>query len=163
MEAEIVLKANGGLTLREQNPLGELSECALLTAREAQKDLKCSQRQLYRYVAEKRVKPVGKFLGQLIFKAADIGFFHRPRRGLGAKLPDFLKPVFWSNKLRDVDPSAHARHVVGQILEHGDMQAIKWAYGYYGLDYILRVASVYRELSPQTRNFWLLYGRRHAS
>lgn len=160
---EIVLKSSQELVLREQNPLGEVSEIPLLTAAEAKKRMKCSLRQLYRHISRKRLKPAGKFLGQWVFRRKDVEFFHAPRRGRGAHLPEFLAPVFWSYRLSDVDPSSHAPYVVGQILEYGDLNAVRWAHRYYGLPYILRVAESHKELSTPTRNFWKLLQKSHAN
>lgn len=156
---EFVLTDSGSFFLRDQTALGETLESFLMTGAQVRKLLKCSLRQLYRYVHEKRIKPVGKFMGRLVFRTEDIALFHKPRRGRGARLPKFLKPVFWSYRMKDIDPCGHAYPVVGQILQHGDLGAVRWALDYYGLDYLLRVAGRYRELDPRTRNFWLNYGK----
>lgn len=153
---EIVLKGLKELVARESSAMGETREIPLLTAAEAKTRLRLSLRQVYRLMAQNRLKPVGKFLGQWVFKRKDIELFHPARRGRGARLPDFLRPVFWSYRLEDVDPCAHAGFVVGQILEHGGWDAVRWANGYYGLRYIFLAAKNHRELSPPARNFWRL-------
>lgn len=157
---EIVLRQTGALLLRTTDALGAVREEPAATAAQAKAMLHCSLRQLYRYVSQHRLRPAGKFLDQLIFKKEDVEFFHRPRRGRGAGLPKFLRPVFWSYRLARVDPCAHARYVGEQILEHGDARAVGWAIRYYGTDFLVRVAESGRGLSPATRSLWALIGTR---
>ncbi|MBI5883412.1 MAG: helix-turn-helix domain-containing protein [Elusimicrobia bacterium] len=160
--SEIVVTAESTLVARRKTPLGETEESALLTAAQVREKLRCGLRQLYRYIKGGRLRPEGKFMGRWVFLERDVSAFHRPRRGNGARLPSFLKPVFWSYSLASLDPARHARYVVGQILEHGDLKAVRWACGYYGLDFILAAARGCRDLSPAGRNFWRLLGHAHS-
>lgn len=159
---EIAVTAGSGLVARRSTPLGETEESALLTAAQVRGKLGCGLRQLYRYIKDGRLRPEGKFMGRWVFLRRDVEAFHRPRRGNGARLPSFLKPVFWSYPLKSLDPAGHASYVVGQILEHGDLKAVRWACGYYGLDFILSAARACRDLSPAGRNFWRLMGHAHS-
>lgn len=157
---EIVLRETGNLVLRTTDVLGEVREEPAATAAQARARLHCSLRQLYRYVSQRRLRPAGKFLDQLIFRKEDVEYFRRPLRGRGARLPRFLRPVFWSYRLSRVDPCAHARYVAEQILEHGDARAVRWACRYYGTDFLVRVAVSAKGLSPATRSLWALLGRK---
>lgn len=156
---EISLNAQGKLWGAETSALGEKSTCPLITAAQARKLLRVSLRQLYRYIKDKRLRPAGKFMNQWVFKEKDVADFVRPRPGLGAHAPSCLKPVFWSYRLKDIDPSAHAPFIAAQILQYGGMGEICWANQRYGLAYLKKIAEETRWVDSRTKNFWKLIHR----
>ncbi|MEK6543476.1 MAG: helix-turn-helix domain-containing protein [Elusimicrobiota bacterium] len=145
-----------GLLGQEVDALGNKTSIPLLNASQAARHLNISQRQLYRYIEKKRLRPAGKFLTDWLFKEKDIADFVRPRRGMGAHMPTAIKKFFWSHPHQDIDPSTYARFTVTQLLQYGDSQAVHWTQQRYGLPYLKKIASSSREIDARTKNFWAL-------
>ncbi|CUU38628.1 hypothetical protein GXSOP10_14218 [Armatimonadetes bacterium GXS] len=75
---------------------------------------------------------------------------------LPERLPEFLRPLFWEVEFRKVSPRKHQSYICMRIMEHGDLQAIRWMLQTYGKE-TLREWLIQREgrgLSPRTLRFW---------
>lgn len=65
------------------------------------------------------------------------------------KLPKFLKPVFWSNNLDDLDLQKDKNYIVNQVLAYGGIPELRWLFKTYPLEVVKKVfiqspAKIYR-------------------
>lgn len=124
--------------------------CPVLTLRDVCKRLAKSQRQVYRYVQEGRLRPCAKILDQWLFDAAEITAFKKFR------LPRFLRPFFWDVRLSSLSPVHHRDFILGRLLESGNQAAVAWMRQVYSREDVVqflahRGADI---LSPRSWRFW---------
>jgi hypothetical protein len=72
------------------------------------------------------------------------------------KIPKFLKSVFWSYNIEDLDLKRDKELIITQVLNHGDWQKLKWLYSVYSDKDIKKVVSHPRRglWFERTLNFW---------
>lgn len=71
------------------------------------------------------------------------------------KLPEFLKPIFWSNNLKDLDLQRDKNYIVNQVLAYGGIPELRWLFKNYSLSLVKDIfvkspAKIYR---PSTFHF----------
>lgn len=72
------------------------------------------------------------------------------------RLPRRLHQFFWEVNPRQIDLRQHAEYVIARLLEHGDLEAIRWLLANYTEPEIASVVKQSRQLSRKTANFWRL-------
>lgn len=72
------------------------------------------------------------------------------------KLPLFLRKYFWDTDFNALDPARNSSYVIVRLLEHGDVQAIRWLSQHMSKRKMKEVIVRSRELSRRSANFWSL-------
>ncbi len=72
------------------------------------------------------------------------------------RLPEFLRPLFWDANFSELSPENHQSYICLRIIEHGDLNALRWMLRYYGKARLRRwlLARQGRGLSPRALRFW---------
>lgn len=99
--------------------------CPVLTLKDVCERLAKSQRQVYRYVQEGRLRPCAKILDQWLFDADEIAGFEKFQQ------PRFLRPFFWDVHLSSLSPVHHRDFILGRLLEFGNQAAVSWMFQVY--------------------------------
>lgn len=74
---------------------------------------------------------------------------------LKAKLPKFLRPLFWEIEVSNLDPiNKRSDYVIKRILEYGDKKAVRWMAKNFSRAQIIRVLCTTRDISPKAANYW---------
>ena len=73
-----------------------------------------------------------------------------------AKLPEFLKSLFWDVDHRNISPQDRAEYVIKRILEYGDRKTVHWMRRNFKKIKIKEVLCRARDLSPQSANYWAI-------
>jgi len=71
-------------------------------------------------------------------------------------IPSFLSKYFWDVDLKKFNIQAYSQDVLARLLEYGDERAIKWMKKNFTKHQIEDVLFHYRNISPQSANFWAL-------
>ncbi|MCS6920271.1 MAG: hypothetical protein NZM28_10905 [Fimbriimonadales bacterium] len=73
-----------------------------------------------------------------------------------ASLPEFLRPLFWEVEFRKLSPEKHQSYICLRIIEHGDLQALRWMVRYYGKPRLRQwlIERQGRGVSPRALRFW---------
>jgi hypothetical protein len=136
----------------------------VLTLKDVCGRLAKSQRQVYRYVQEGRLRPCAKILDQWLFDPDEIAGFERFR------VPRFLRPFFWDVRLSSLSPVHHRDFILGRLLESGNQAAVVWMFQAYSRkEVVYFLARRGRDiLSRRSWRFWTFVlmktpPRRHAS
>lgn len=124
----------------------------VLTVREVCRRLGKSQRQVYRYLRSRRLKPCARILGQWLFWQGVVSQFRRTR------LPGLLRRFFWDVQLSSLAVDDHRDFILARLLEFGDRASLRWVFQTYPLEAVLaflkgRGAEV---LPGRTWSFWAL-------
>jgi hypothetical protein len=72
------------------------------------------------------------------------------------KLPRFLKKYFWDVEFEKLDIQVYSRDILARLLEYGDEKAISWMKRNFTKRQIEDILLHYRDVSPQSANFWAL-------
>lgn len=69
------------------------------------------------------------------------------------RLPDFLRPLFWSYDFDSLDLEKHQKIIILNVINYGDLKHWRWISDYYGKDNVGQVLSEapVTELRPQVR------------
>ncbi len=114
-----------------------------------------SRRQVYRYLAQGYVVPVGKFLGEWLVQARGIEYLQgRPRRPK-LPLPESMQVLFPEYKLAQLHPICDASVIVPRVMEQGDRRETAWLLKQYSKPWLTWWMK--REgwhLSPRAARFW---------
>ncbi|MCX7993221.1 MAG: hypothetical protein N2651_06085 [Fimbriimonadales bacterium] len=72
------------------------------------------------------------------------------------RLPEFLRPLFWDVEFHALSPERYQSYICLRIIEHGDLNALRWMLRYYGKARLRRwlIARQGRSLSPRALRFW---------
>lgn len=73
------------------------------------------------------------------------------------KLPETLRPYFWNCRFEELDKIKHHYAIISTLLEHGDVDALRWMLRAYKKKDIVDTLRRTRILSPINRNFWALH------
>ncbi|MCX6716398.1 MAG: hypothetical protein NTV72_00520 [Candidatus Taylorbacteria bacterium] len=58
---------------------------------------------------------------------------------MNSKIPQTLKPYFWSYDFSKIDPDKSSKTVVSQIINYGNISDWKWLVSYYGIDSVRQI------------------------
>ena len=72
-------------------------------------------------------------------------------------IPERVKRLFWDVNKDTVDMKKHRPHVIRRIMDHGDIQDVKWMLKAYSSEEIVRVLKKSRGLSRKSAYFWAAY------
>lgn len=72
-------------------------------------------------------------------------------------LPAFAKKYFWDIDTEQFDPQKNPEHVIGRILEYGDMEAVHWMFQVFDRELIKKTFLRKKSFSRVTANFWRLF------
>jgi hypothetical protein len=72
------------------------------------------------------------------------------------RLPEFLRPLFWDVAFHTLSPEQHQSFICLRLIEHGDLDALRWMVGYYGKPRLREwlIARRGRGVSPRALYFW---------
>ena len=70
-----------------------------------------------------------------------------------ASLPDSFRPLFWSYRFEELDPSKDKKTVVIQLMNYGSLTHWRWLIGQYGRAEIRNILQSIpaTEIKPRTR------------
>lgn len=71
-------------------------------------------------------------------------------------VPPSLERYFWSANPATLDTEAHKCYIIEQLLEYGNIEALRWMLGAYSNQDIIAILRRTRMLSPKSRCFWAL-------
>lgn len=80
----------------------------------------------------------------------------KPNQKTNRRLPRRLDKFFWEVYPSRIDLGQHSEYVIARLLEHGDLNAVRWALKVYSKEDIAKVVKQSRQLSRKTANFWRL-------
>lgn len=69
-------------------------------------------------------------------------------------IPAYLKKYFWEVDTARLDPKKTPEYVIARILEHGDIDAIRWMFATFDKKKISEVFATRRGFSSRTIYFW---------
>lgn len=152
----------GPVALREYDEKGrslrEVPE--VITLLEICKRWGKSRRQLYRYIREGSLEPLGKFLGEWLFDGREVDRFvvrfnHVKSKG-GFRLPSQMKLFIQEYDTASLHPVLDAELIISRILEWGSSKEIHWLFQRYPSSEIRSVLSQQgsRLLSVRSLAFW---------
>ncbi len=74
-------------------------------------------------------------------------------------LPRHLQPFFWSSKITELDPKQHKKRIITNLLNFGDIRALRWLFKNYSRQEIkeMTVDFLPGEWSKKSLNFWRLF------
>ncbi len=72
-------------------------------------------------------------------------------------VPTSLERYFWSANLGTLDTEANKCYIIEQLLEYGNVEALRWMLGMYSNRNIVEILQCTRMLSPKSRNFWAFF------
>jgi hypothetical protein len=70
------------------------------------------------------------------------------------KLPLSMKQHFWDVDFERLDKNQNSFFITKRLLDHGNLDDIKWITSEYGPEEIKKVLTSSRDLSRKTANFW---------
>ena len=72
-------------------------------------------------------------------------------------LPKQFEKYFWDVDFEKLDEKKHKQYVVARLLEHGDLESVRWLLKKYQNRTIKKVLMKSREFTEKTANFWANY------
>jgi hypothetical protein len=66
----------------------------------------------------------------------------------------YLKKYFWEVDVSKLDFKKNPAYVIGRILEHGDVKAVRWLLKVFDKKTIEEVVLNHRKLKAKSANFW---------
>ena len=72
------------------------------------------------------------------------------------KLPSSFKKYFWDIDFEKLNFRKYPVYVSERILEHGNVQAIKWLFRNISKKELIKTILKTRQLSPRSANYWAL-------
>ncbi len=153
---------DGAWTVRRLDADGEvLSEVSRAWA---VSDLCCklgkSRRQVYRYLKDGWLVPVGKYLGEWVVDASGLQNLAGGRLRAPGRIPESTRGLFQEYDFDRLHPLHDSHVILERILELGGSVELRWLVKQYSRSVIRSWLT--REgwrLSPRSRAFWgLLYG-----
>ncbi len=120
----VTVKGDQILQIRRGGETGRADQVVVgvCTVRDVCRRLHKSRRQVYRYLREGRLSPCARVLGQWLFSAASVEQWTPSRH-----IPNRLRPYFWDTEFSTILPERHRDFILSRILEHGDLEAVRWA------------------------------------
>lgn len=67
-----------------------------------------------------------------------------------------MRPLFWEVEFHKLSPERHQGYICLRIIEHGDLQALRWMVNYYGKPRLREwlIAREGRGVSPRAMSVW---------
>lgn len=155
----VVARSAKGATYLKQSQTGGSSQTKkVFTVSAALQTLGRSRRQIYRYLREGTLVPLGKFLGEWLVEARGVeslACFKEPLRAL----PRNFEPLFPEYSLKDLNLYRDWRLISARILELGDRKQLHWLLKRYPKTLIIKMIKEdgWRLLSLKTIRLWCLY------
>lgn len=56
-------------------------------------------------------------------------------------IPKYLKPFLWSYNFNNLDVMRDRRLIIAQLLNYGDVNAVRWVIKQYGVDEVRQIAN----------------------
>ncbi|NOS67518.1 MAG: hypothetical protein HOO67_04110 [Candidatus Peribacteraceae bacterium] len=72
-------------------------------------------------------------------------------------IPSAIHRYFWDADLRVLDSQEHKQYIADRLLDKGDVEAARWLVKTYPREHLIHRVRASRQLSPKSRNFWMLY------
>lgn len=72
-------------------------------------------------------------------------------------VPPSLQRYFWSARPSALDTETDKSYIIEQLLEYGNIEALRWMLGTYSNREIVAILKRTRMLSPKSRSFWALF------
>lgn len=72
-------------------------------------------------------------------------------------IPPAIRRYFWDADLRVLDSQEHKQYITDRLLDKGDIEAARWLVKTYPHEHLIRRVRASRQLSPKSKNFWMLY------
>lgn len=73
------------------------------------------------------------------------------------KIPEKIKRLFWDVIKEEIDIKAHKGYIIRRILDHGDIEDIKWILRIYSREEIVKIIKKSKGVSRKTAYFWSYY------
>lgn len=73
------------------------------------------------------------------------------------KLPAYAKKYFWETETSELKRDDDDAYIIGRILEHGDIAAVRWMFRTFDRRRIRQVLETKKGLSRLTAHFWRLF------
>jgi|YelNatPaOPRAMG01_1025707.scaffolds.fasta_scaffold158766_2 hypothetical protein len=73
------------------------------------------------------------------------------------KIPNRIKRLFWDVNKDEVDPELHKSFIIRRIVNHGDMDDVRWMLNIYSKDEIIHVIKKSKGISRKSAFFWATY------
>lgn len=110
-----------------------------------------SRRQVYRYIALGKVRPLGRFLGEWLLEPSALARIKPPPASLAALLPEF--------DAASLDLEAARDEISARVLRFGGRDRLRWTFSYYGPPAMRRFVSERgpRLLDARSLRFWCVY------
>ncbi len=70
------------------------------------------------------------------------------------RLPKHAYKYFWDITPAELDVSQHPRYVIERLLEYGDFPELRWLFGRFTRNEIVKTLQTTRRLSLRSANFW---------
>jgi hypothetical protein len=159
MKVDLQTAGDGAWAVRKTDDAGRIVE--EVTRAYAVNDLKRmlgrSRRQVYRYIKDGWLAPVGKYLGEWLVDARGVEYlkYGRPRRP--SAIPRQAKPLFPEYRLEDLHPVRDAVTVIQRVMELGGEREVTWLFHQYpraALRHWLEQEGW--RLTPRSAAFWSL-------
>ncbi len=161
MKYIIESRPKGEWCVREYNDQDELTKevPAAVSVTDACRILKKSRRQLYRYMKDGWVKPVGKFLNEWLVDGASLEQIRLLSSAAKARLPRNFQWMYPEYRIENLRPAVHAISITGPILEMGGRKEIRWLLRTYPKDWLVWFLRDQgrRLLTKRSLNFWSLW------
>jgi hypothetical protein len=132
-----------GEVLEEVSPVWTLAE---LRARSGK-----SRRQIYRDLADGKIRALGKFLGEWLVTPSQLLALDPPPASCASLFPEY--------EMSELDPDRDRDAILSRILRFGGRDRLRWALSFYGEDSIedFVVRSGARTLDARSLRLWCLY------
>jgi hypothetical protein len=72
-------------------------------------------------------------------------------------IPERTKRLFWDVDKESVDPILHRSYILKRIMDHGDVEDVRWMLLTYSPEEIVEVLRKSRGLSRKSAYFWAAY------
>ena len=73
------------------------------------------------------------------------------------QIPESVRRLFWDIDVNQLDPHKNPEYVIGRILEHGDIEAVRWMFQAFDPELIKKTLSNKKGFSRVSANFWRLF------
>lgn len=72
-------------------------------------------------------------------------------------IPSSLHRYFWNCRVEELDTETHKGTIISTLLEHGDIEAMRWMLRTYTQEEIVPIVQRSREVSPKSKSFWAVF------
>ena len=72
-------------------------------------------------------------------------------------LPKQFEKYFWDTDFKKVDKEKHKAYIIAKVLEHGNLEAVRWLFRNYQKRSLITILTKSRQFTPKVANFWATY------